>query len=254
MGLAQELNSYWLLALVVVAFLAGYVDAIAGGGGVVLIPALLFAGVPAVSAMAVNKIVAIAGTTLAVVKYALAKQVYWRLVFWSLLPCLAASFLGGKLALLLSDKVLVWMILLCIPVALYFVLTNRKSQTNETGSKYTRAGWVLSPIGFYDGLIGPGTGTYMTIAMRRFLSMDYLRATATTKPLNLVTNVGAAVAFLLAGKVIWALAIPMLLANAAGAWVGSHFAIKNGDAFIRRMLVIVLVIMLTANVIKLIVS
>jgi uncharacterized membrane protein YfcA len=254
MELAQDLSHFWLLILVAVAFLAGYVDAIAGGGGMVLIPALLFAGVPAVSAMAVNKIVAIAGTSLAVIKYALAKQVHWRLVLWSLLPCLLASFLGGKLALSLSEEVLVWMILLCIPVALYFVLTGRKAQSDNSDHKITKAGLILSPIGFYDGLLGPGTGTYMTIAMRRFLSMDYLRATATTKPLNLATNIGAAIAFLLAGKVIWALAVPMLLANAAGAWVGSHFAIKNGDSFIRKMLVIVLVVMLVANVIKLIVS
>ena len=254
MEFASGVSHYWLLVLVVVAFLAGYVDAIAGGGGMVLIPALLFAGVPAVSAMAVNKIVAIAGTSLAVLKYTLAKQVHWRLVLWSLLPCLLASFIGGKLALTLSDQLLAWMILLCIPVALYFVITTRKVRSENSDHKITRAGVILSPIGFYDGLLGPGTGTYMTIAMRHFLSMDYLRATATTKPLNLATNIGAAIAFLLAGKVIWALAVPMLLANAAGAWVGSHFAIKNGDGFIRKMLIIVLVVMLTANVIKLIVS
>ena len=254
MELAQELSHYWLLLLVLVAFVAGYVDAIAGGGGMILIPALLFAGIPAVSAMAVNKIVAIAGTSLAVVKYALAKQVDWRLVYWSLLPCLIASFLGGKMALSLSDELLSWMILLCIPVALYFVLSTHKSKSDNPDTKITKAGFILSPIGFYDGLLGPGTGTYMTIAMRRFLSMDYLRATATTKPLNLATNIGAAVAFLLAGKVLWVLAVPMLIANAAGAWVGSHFAVKNGDVFIRKMLLIVLVVMLLANVIKLIMT
>lgn len=252
MEFAQELSHYWLLLLVLVAFVAGYVDAIAGGGGMILIPALLFAGIPAVSAMAVNKIVAIAGTFLAVIKYAVAKQVNWRLVLWSLLPCLIASFLGGKLALSLSDELLSWMILLCIPIALYFVLSTRKAKSDNSETKITKAGLILSPIGFYDGLLGPGTGTYMTIAMRHFLSMDYLRATATTKPLNLATNIGAAIAFLLAGKVLWALAVPMLLANAAGAWVGSHFAVKNGDVFIRKMLLIVLVVMLVANVIKLI--
>ena len=254
MELTHELSHFWLLLLVIVAFVAGYVDAIAGGGGMILIPALLFAGIPAVSAMAVNKVVAIAGTFLAVIKYALAKQVSWRLVLWSLLPCLIASFIGGKAALSLSDTLLSWMILLCIPVALYFVLTTRKRSASGADVKTAKAGVILAPIGFYDGLLGPGTGTYMTIAMRRFLSMEYLKATATTKPLNLATNIGAAVTFLLAGKVLWTLAIPMLVANAAGAWIGSHFAVKNGDDFIRKMLVIVLVVMLLANVIKLIAS
>ena len=252
MEMTQELSNDYLMVLIVVAFLAGYVDAIAGGGGMVLIPALLFAGVPAVSAMAVNKVVAISGTSLAVIKYALARQVNWRLVLWSLIPCLLTSFLGGRLALSLDDSVLVWIILLCIPIALLFVLTSNKIQANAAELKYTKAVWVLSPIGFYDGFIGPGTGAYMTIAMRRFLSLGYLKATATTKPLNLVTNIGAAIAFLLAGKVIWVLAIPMLIANASGAWVGSHSAIKNGDVFIHRMLLLVLVVMLVANVIKLI--
>lgn len=254
MELTQELSHFWLLLLVIVAFVAGYVDAIAGGGGMILIPALLFAGIPAVSAMAVNKVVAIAGTSLAVIKYALAKQVSWHLVFWALLPCLIASFIGGKAALSLSDSLLSWMILLCIPVALYFVLTTRKTSASGAAVKTAKAGIILSPIGFYDGLLGPGTGTYMTIAMRRFLSMEYLKATATTKPLNLATNIGAAVAFLLAGKVLWSLAIPMLLANAMGAWIGSHFAVKNGNDFIRKMLVVVLVVMLLANVMKQIAS
>lgn len=251
---AQGFGDYYLLALVMVAFLAGYVDAIAGGGGMILIPALLFTGLPAVSAMAVNKMVAMSGTSLAVIKYVLARQIHWRLVLWSLIPCLLASFIGGQVALAANEQLLLWLILLCIPVALYFVLSTSDTSSEESPLPVKKAIGILSPIGFYDGLLGPGTGTYMTIAMRRFLSMDYLKATATTKPINLATNAGAAIAFVLAGKVIWGLALPMLLANIAGAWVGSHFAIKNGAGFIRRMLVIVLLLMLVANAVKLVVS
>ena len=247
----QSLAIHWLLILVIVAFFAGYVDAIAGGGGMILIPALLFAGIPAVAAMAVNKIVAMSGTTIAVIKFALARQVNWKVVAWSALPCLLASYLGGRAALHVSDALLAWAILICIPIALYFVLRGKQAVKLSSAASAKQSPFALAPIGFYDGLLGPGTGTYMTIAMRRVLSLDYLQATASTKPLNLLTNIGAAIAFLLAGKVIWGLALPMLLANMAGAWLGSHSAIRNGEKFIRYMLIVVLTVMLVANLIKL---
>ena len=250
----QSLAMHWLLILVLVAFFAGYIDAIAGGGGMILIPALLFAGIPAVAAMAVNKIVAMSGTAIAVLKFALARQVSWKIVLWSALPCLLASYFGGLVALHMSETVLAWAILICIPIALYFVLRGKQAINTGTEVSVKKGPLALAPIGFYDGLLGPGTGTYMTIAMRRVLSLGYLQATATTKPLNLLTNVGAGVAFLLAGKVIWSLAVPMLIANMAGAWLGSHSAIRNGEKFIRYMLIVVLTVMLVANLFKLLMT
>ena len=92
----------------------------------------------------------------------------------------------------------------------------------------------------------------MAIAVRKVLKFDFLHATATIKPLNLLTNIGAAIAFLLAGKVIWAIAIPMLVASSIGGWIGSHSAIKGGDTFIRKVLVFVLVLMLVANITKMV--
>jgi uncharacterized membrane protein YfcA len=99
----------------------------------------------------------------------------------------------------------------------------------------------------------PGTGTYLTIAVRKILKFNLLKATATIKPMNLLTNIGAALAFFLAGKVIWSLAIPMMLASSLGGWLGSHSAIKGSDWFIRRLLIIVLFMMLAANFYKMIV-
>ncbi len=250
-----ELNNYWLIALTLVAFSAGYIDAVAGGGGMLNLPALLFAGVPPVSALAVNKMTGIAGTTLAVIKYALEQRIHWRTVFYATIPCLLASYIGGKMALNASATVLAWAILICIPIALFIVLNDKasqnKSQTEVSASKTILA---ITPLGFYDGILGPGTGTYMAIAVRRFLKFDLLAATATIKPLNLLTNIGAGVAFLIAGKVVWSIAIPMLVASSAGGWLGSHSAIKGGDKFIRRVLVSVLVLMLLANAYKMLFS
>ncbi|WP_299871093.1 TSUP family transporter [uncultured Cocleimonas sp.] len=246
-----ELSIYWVLALSLVAFCAGYVDAVAGGGGMLNLPALLFAGVPPISSLAVSKVTAIAGTTLAVAKYALGKRVQWKIVAYAAIPCLLASYVGGMFALKLSATFLAWAIIICIPIALIIVLRDKpEAHLGTTEDRPIKAIAALAPIGFYDGILGPGTGTYMAIAVRKILKFDLLKATATIKPLNLFTNIGAAVAFLLAGKVIWAIALPMIAASSLGGWIGGHSAIKGGDKFIRRLLIIVLTVMLTANVIK----
>ncbi len=250
-----ELNNYWLIALTLIAFSAGYIDAVAGGGGMLNLPALLFAGVPPVSALAVNKITGIAGTTLAVIKYAFEKRIHWQTVFYAAIPCLLASYLGGRIALNVSATVLAWAILICIPIALFIVLSDKSSQ-DKSLPKVSASKTILAitPLGFYDGILGPGTGTYMAIAVRKVLKFDFLSATATIKPLNLLTNIGAGVAFLIAGKVIWSIAIPMLLASSAGGWLGGHSAVKGGDKFIRRVLIFVLVLMLLANAYKMLFS
>jgi len=246
-----ELSNYWLIGLVFVAFSAGYIDAIAGGGGMLNLPALLFAGVPPVSALAVNKVSGIAGTTLAVTKYALNKQIHWRTVLYAAIPCLLASYLGGRIALHASASVLAWAIIICIPIALLIVLMDKPTeQSAKIESSPVKTIAAIAPIGFYDGILGPGTGTYMAIAIRKVLKFDLLLATATIKPLNLMTNIGAGVAFLMAGKVVWSIAIPMILASMAGGWLGGHSAIKGGDKFIRRLLIVVLAVMLLANIYK----
>ena len=248
-----ELSVLWLSLLALVAFIAGYIDAVAGGGGMLNLPALLFAGVPPVSALAVNKIAGIAGTTLAVTKYALNRQIHWRTVRYAAIPCLIASYIGGKMALFTSAQILAWAIILCIPIALLVVLTDKpEMHPDKPAVTPLNATLAVAPIGFYDGILGPGTGTYMAIAVRKFLKFDYLLATATIKPLNLMTNLGAAVAFLLAHKVIWSIAIPMMVASMAGGWLGGHSAIKGGQRFIRRLLVVVLIIMLMANIYKMV--
>ncbi len=246
-----ELTIYWIVALSFVAFCAGYVDAVAGGGGMLNLPALLFAGVPPISSLAVSKVTAIAGTTLAVAKYSLGKRVQWKTVAYAAIPCLVASYIGGVLALRVPPTFLAWAILICIPIALVIVLRDKpKNDLVATEDQPLKTVAALAPIGFYDGILGPGTGTYMAITVRKILKYDLLKATATIKPLNLLTNIGAAVAFLLAGKVLWVIAIPMIVASSLGGWIGGHSAIKGGDRFIRRLLIIVLTIMLTANVIK----
>jgi len=204
-----------------------------------------------VSALATNKIVGFTGTLLAVIKYALAKKINWQLVGFTAIPCLGASYWGSQVALTLSDQVLAWMILLCIPMALFFV--TRKSRVSEVKEIIVKP-WLsiaaITPIGFYDGLLGPGTGSYMAIAIHKLLKFNFLDATASVKPLNLLTNLGAAMGFIFAGKVLWSVALPMAACSALGGWLGGRSAIAKGDAFIRQMLLILLVVMLLANLFK----
>ncbi len=246
-----DITLVWFLIFISTALVAGYVDAIAGGGGMIQIPILLLSGLPPVFALASNKIISMFGTLVAIFRYQKHKKIIWRVVFVAILPCLIASYFGGVMALKTPTWILEWMIIICIPIALFFTLQSKtETELAAINTSAVKTIAVTSPIGFYDGILGPGTGSYMAIVLHRFLNIDYLHATAITKPLNLSTNIGAAIAFLMAGKVVWVVAIPMLIANAIGAWLGAHYAIKGGQQFIRKVLVVVLVFMLLANIIK----
>lgn len=246
-----DITIIWFLLFIITAFAAGYVDAIAGGGGMIQIPILLLSGLPPVSALATNKIISMFGTLVAISRYHKHNKIIWRVVFVAILPCLIASYLGGTMALVTPGWILEWLIIICIPIALFFtVRTNTETKLPEMQTSKLRIISATAPIGFYDGILGPGTGSYMTLILHKFLSIDYLHATAITKPLNLTTNIGAAIAFLIAGKVIWLVAFPMLFANASGAWFGAHYALKGGTRIIRKVLIWVLVFMLLANIIQ----
>ncbi len=256
MMLAEVANiniSLWaMLFLVAMAFLAGYIDAVAGGGGMIQALALLTVGVPAIQTLATNKIVSISGTTTAVIKYAVAKVINWRLALACLIPCLIAAGIGSKTVMFFSNKTITLMIIACIPIALMVMFFKHNNTKQDESQSPGKAIALLTPIAFYDGLLGPGTGTYMAIAGNKGLNMGFLRSTGLAKPLNLATNVGSAVVYLIAGKVLWAVAIPMAIASVIGAYLGSHSAIRYGDNFIKMVMLIMLSVMLLVNLAKLI--
>lgn len=248
-----EISTMWIVIFIFTGFFAGYIDAIAGGGGMIQVPVLLISGMSPIHVLATNKVASVLGVAMASIKYYLSKKMSLKVVSIAIIPCLIASYIGSSLVMYLSDEVIKWAILLAIPIAMVFLFKKSKDQKEDT--KEINAKTVVlstAPIGFYDGLLGPGTGTYMSISMKRFLKLDLLVATASTKPLNFATNVGSVVAFVMAGKVLWVAAISLGLANVLGSYVGSHYAIKNGEDFIKKVLVFVLVLMLLANIIKVI--
>mgnify|MGYP000129685391 CR=1 FL=1 len=255
MELFADISLFWIFIFIFAGFMAGYIDSIAGGGGMIQVPVLLLSGISPIYVLASNKIASVFGVFMATIKYALSKKISWKVVSIAIIPCLLASYLGSSLIMYFSDEFIKWAILIAIPIALIFLL--KKSKTiKEEKVELSKKNIILStaPIGFYDGLLGPGTGTYMTISMKKFLHLDYLISTASTKPLNFATNLGSAIAFIMAGKVLWGVAITLGLANMAGSYVGSHYAIKGGEDFIKKVLIIVLVFMLIANILKIIFS
>ncbi len=236
-AIGVDFSIWTLLLLVLAAFFAGYIDAIAGGGGMIQALALLLGGIPPHATLATNKVVSLTGTLTAVIKYARGRAIPWKLVGACLIPCLLVSALGSKIVIHIDAKTVTWLLLICIPIALIVALLPRKNSVTHESSNWKKAILAISPIAFYDGLVGPGTGTYMA-----------LRATGFTKPLNLATNVGSAVVFISAGKVLWLLALPMIVANVSGAYFGSHSAIKHGDGFIQKVMLVMLTAMLITNI------
>ncbi len=255
MELFSDISLSWIIGFIIAGFIAGYIDSIAGGGGMIQVPVLLFSGISPVHVLASNKIASIFGVLMATIKYALSKKISWRVVGIAIIPCLVASYIGSSLVMYLFDEVIKWAILIAIPIAMIFLFKKSK-KIEDKNIEINRKNIILStaPIGFYDGLLGPGTGTYMTISMKKFLRLDYLVSTASTKPLNFATNLGSAIAFIIAGKVLWLVAIPMGLANIVGSYVGSHYAIKGGEEFIKKVLIFVLIFMLLANIVKIVLS
>lgn len=255
MEFLEDITTSWIVIFIITGFIAGYIDSIAGGGGMIQVPVLLYSGIPPIFVLATNKMASLFGTLMATIKYFLSKKISLKVVSIAIIPCLVASYIGSRLVMYIPDDIIQWAILIAIPIAL-IVLLKKSSDIKEENTKLSNKNIVLTtaPIGFYDGILGPGTGTYMTIAMKKFLHLDYIVATASTKPLNLATNVGSAIAFVLAGKVLWIIAVPMAIANMLGSYVGSHYAIKGGEVFIKKVLIFVLIFMLLANIIKIIFS
>jgi uncharacterized membrane protein YfcA len=231
-----------LALLVAVAALAGMIDAIAGGGGLLALPAILWAGLPPVQALATNKLQGSFGTLTATYHFVRSGQVDLArlripIVFTfvgSATGTLTVQHLGSDL---LEDVVPV----LLIAFALYFLLSPRIGDEDaQHRIGHGLFGLLIGfGVGFYDGFFGPGTGSFFAAAFVLLLGYNLRRATAGTKVLNFTSNIASLIFFAMAGQVVWQVGLPMGIAQMAGAWVGSHLVIRHGTALIRPLLVIV---------------
>lgn len=226
------------------SFLAGCIDAIVGGGGLIQLPLLLllFPQVPIATLFGTNKLASIAGTSIAIVQYR--KRV--ELPNWVWTTAIVAgifSFIGAKSVALLSPALLKPLILLLlIIVGLYSITNPDLGQASRPHP--AQSAWIAATIGgvlgLYDGFFGPGTGSFLILAMIGLLGLDFLSASAAAKVINGATNLTAIVAFASAGHVIYPLAIGMGLCNSLGAIVGTRLAILKGNRWIRRLFLVVI--------------
>jgi len=226
--------------LVAVAGLAGFVDAIAGGGGLIVLPALLAAGVPPVMALGTNKLQSACGTAAATFNFARRGYIDMKEMAPPVAGALAGSAIGAALVQQLDPSFLSGLVpILLIAVSAYFLLSPKMSDVDQHR-------WLQPPafalvafgIGFYDGFFGPGTGSFFTIALISLMGLGLLRATASTKLLNLSSNLAALVALAAGGHVIWTLGLAMAVANALGGVFGAKAAMRFGGRLIRPLLVV----------------
>jgi uncharacterized membrane protein YfcA len=239
-----------LLCLAAVA--AGFVDAIAGGGGLIVIPALLAAGISPVAALATNKVQACVGTASATYTFWRAGWIDFNLLRVPLVAALAGAALGG-LALMVVDTrwLMVVLPILLVGIALYFLLAPVAADT-DSQARLTPLGYsaVAASIGFYDGFFGPGTGSMFIIAFHYLLRMDLVSSSANSKTFNFASNIGALVAFVIAGKVVYLLALPLVACNILGNHLGSALALRKGNGVVRKALVFSMLCLFTSLGVK----
>jgi uncharacterized membrane protein YfcA len=229
------------LIVLPLVFLAGLIDSIAGGGGLIALPAYVLAGVPIHLAMGTNKLASSLGTLAASLTYFLHRQIWFKLAFFAALWSLAGSYVGARVALWMNPQLLQTFVILMLPFMAGIVL-RKKTTTSEAPIErvpWGRVSVVSAAIGFYDGFLGPGTGTLLILAFVGFVHVSYLQASANAKVLNLASGVAALVAFGVAGQVDLILGLWAGLASVLGNVSGSLLAIKFGRGLIKPLLIIV---------------
>jgi len=231
-------------------FLAGFIDSIAGGGGTISIPAYMLTGMPVHFVFGTNKLSMTFGTTIAAVRFIRNKAIDIRTAVLSGIFAACGAAAGSRIALLLDDRTFRILLIAALPcVAVFLALRKNKVFEAEYESIPARKSVALAvaigfAIGMYDGIIGPGTGTFAIIAYNAIMKFDLKVASGNAKILNLSSNVASLVTFALAGNVLFVIGLPAAAFCIAGNYIGAGFAIKKGAKFIRPMLFVVLGLLL----------
>lgn len=240
-----------LLLLCMVAFAAGFVDAIVGGGGLIQTPMalLLLPGYGVSVVIGTLKIPAFCGTGVAAVQYARQAMPDKRLLLLAVLPAFVAAFMGSWLQTLVPNDFLKPMLVVILSLLAVYTYTKKDfglRSSARPGSEKMRW-YVLGTgiiMGLYDGFIGPGAGIFLVLSFTMLMGYDMLHASAGAKLVNLATNFGSVCLFLLKGKILWGIALPMALCNAAGGWAGARLAVRKGNRFIRSFFMVVVCVTL----------
>ncbi|WP_088179003.1 sulfite exporter TauE/SafE family protein [Dechloromonas denitrificans] len=235
-----------MLALVLAAFLAGAIDAVVGGGGLIQIPALfaVHPGESAATLFGTNKCASVVGTANATWRYALRVKMPWRTILPAAIAAFAFSYLGAAaVAWLPKDAIRPLILLLLILAAVYTLKRKDFGQLHRPAhagpQELIYAVLLGGVIGFYDGFFGPGTGSFLIFLFVRFFGFDFLHASAGAKVVNVATNLAALAYFMPNGYVLPVLALTMAVANVSGSMAGTWLALKHGSGFVRQVFLVV---------------
>lgn len=242
----MELDLGILVLLAGVGLAAGFVDAIAGGGGLIALPALLAVGVPPIAALGTNKLQSVIGTAMAAFTYWRKGYVSLPALGWSIVATGIGAFLGALLVRNIDTSLLslaVPVALICI--ALYFSFAPRLTDADSTARLGFAAfvpvmGFI---VGFYDGIFGPGTGSFLAMGFVTLFGLGLVRASGHTKVLNLTSNLGALALFIPTGSVVWPAALAMAIGQVLGGYLGALTGIRFGARIIRPLVVIVSIVL-----------
>lgn len=227
-----------LVAACAAAFVAGLVDAVAGGGGLIQLPALLllYPDAPVPLLLGTNKVSSVSGTLAALIRYAQHVEIPWRRAAPAAVAACAGSFVGARLATAAPSA---WMrpvvLVLLAAVAVYTFAKKDLGATPGVERGASVAALIGAGLGLYDGFFGPGTGSFLLFAFVTLLGLDFLTASASAKLVNVATNVAAILAFAAAGDVAWGVALPMAVFNVLGSRIGTRLALARGAPFVRRL-------------------
>lgn len=241
----NELMKMYLIICPLI-FLGGFVDSVAGGGGLITLPAYLMAGLPVHLAAGTNKVVNGSGSAIASVKYFRSGKIQLRPSLWAAAGALAGASFGARIAMHLSDRVLQGLMLVALPVVAVFLVVKKDFGKDPEERDHSRQYIVLVSlaiglaVGCYDGIVGPGTGTLLIMAFTALLHMDMVTASGSAKVANVASNVASAVAFILGGQVMWSIVLPAAACSILGNYCGARYAIRGGGQRIRIMIFVVL--------------
>jgi len=234
------------------ALLAGFVDSVAGGGGLISLPAYYLAGLPPVLAAGTNKLSASIGTVAASARFIISRKVDAWVALLAAVGAAPGSYLGTRLLQHIPENVIRWMMIGAIPLVALVVLRQGKTlggSPKVTGPAFRVVSFAIGfVVGFYDGLVGPGTGTFLILMFTMLLGMEAVAASGTAKVVNLTSNLASMVTLLMSGQVLVGLGLPVAVCAIAGNLLGAGMTIKRGTGFIRGMLMVVLTLLLAKMV------
>ena len=240
------------LFLFTIAIVAGFLDTLAGGGGLLTLPALMMSGMPPLAALATNKLQSSMGTGTASLMMLRGRRVRWHQVKYLMLSAFIGSAIGTVMIQFIDAEMLTAVIPIVITIIGFYFLFSPTIDEDNKPAKVSSASYkrfVVPIIGCYDGIFGPGTGSFFTLAGRALRGQKFLEATAIAKTLNFATNIASLIVFLFAGHVIWLAGMIMMVGQFIGAWLGSHCLFKIQFNYLRYLVVFMCFAMLIKYVI-----